>query len=279
MRAIDLRHMGREHVICCWELDGVLIDPGPQSCEDTLLAALDGEQPRALLLTHIHFDHAGTTGSLVRRWPDIPVYVHERGARHLADPMRLVASVSRLYGEDRMRELWGDVKPVPKANLRVLEGGETGVEGGYRVEYTPGHASHHVCYLHVDSGVAFVGDVAGMRIPPSDFTMAPTPPPDIDVAAWERSLDTVRGWGPQTLAMTHFGPVEQVEAQLDAVRERLYEQVRLAGERDLEGFVEAWSARVRAEAGEAAPAYLQTAPPDHLFAGLERWRSQQAEVS
>src|ERR687893_1664354 len=141
MRQIDLRHRGREKVIACFALDGVLVDPGPQSCEDTLLAALDGERPQALLLTHIHFDHAGAAGALVRRWPDLPVYVHERGARHMADPERLVASAARLYGgEDGLRRTWGEVVPVPEASLRVLGGGETVL--GFRVEYTPGHASH-----------------------------------------------------------------------------------------------------------------------------------------
>src|SRR3954469_19954753 len=135
VRAIDVKHMGHEHVICCWEVDGVLVDPGPQSCEDTLLAALAGEQPKALLLTHIHFDHAGATGALVRRWPDLPVYVHERGAPHLVDPSpraggappvpappRLAPPAPRLYGgEDGLARLRGEVVPVPEGNLRVLE--------------------------------------------------------------------------------------------------------------------------------------------------------------
>ena len=126
MRAIDVVHQGREQVICCWEVDGVLIDPGPGITEETLVAALDGLEPRALLLTHIHFDHAGATGALVRRWPDLPVYVHERGAPHMADPARLVASAGRLYGGDEgLRALWGEMVPVPEANLRVLSGGET----------------------------------------------------------------------------------------------------------------------------------------------------------
>src|ERR687893_425619 len=148
MRAIDTRHMGQEKVICCWEVDGVLVDPGPQSTEETLLEALGGEQPRALLLTHIHFDHAGATGALVRRWPDLEVYVHERGAPHLIDPSKLLASAERLYG-DKLEYLWGEILPVPKENVRVLGGGESVL--GMRVAYTPGHASHHVCYLHEDS--------------------------------------------------------------------------------------------------------------------------------
>src|SRR5829696_5225295 len=125
MRQIDVRHRGLEKVIGCFEVDGLLIDPGPQSCEDTLLDGLGGERPRALLLTHIHFDHAGAAGALVRRWPDLPVYVHERGARHLAAPQRLVASATQLYGEEGMREMWGEVVPVPEDNLQVLTGGET----------------------------------------------------------------------------------------------------------------------------------------------------------
>ena len=158
MRAIDVRHKGVEKVICCFEVDGVLIDPGPEISVGTLLDALDGERPRALLLTHIHFDHAGASGALVRRWPDLPVYVHERGAPHMADPAKLVASAGRLYGgEEGLRELWGEVIPVPEANLRVLSGGERDVEGAFRVEYTPGHASHHVSYFHEAVGLRVRG--------------------------------------------------------------------------------------------------------------------------
>src|SRR5215217_7449278 len=137
MRFIDVLHKGREKVIGCWEVDGVLIDPGPGITEQTLLEGLgEGFEPRAILLTHIHFDHAGVSGSLVRRWPSLPVYVHERGAPHLADPERLVRSATRLYGEEDMQRLWGEVVPVPEGNLRVLTGGEREIEGAYTVEYT-----------------------------------------------------------------------------------------------------------------------------------------------
>src|SRR3954447_20327737 len=158
MRAIDVRHQGREKVICCWEVDGVLIDPGPAIAQETLLAALDGLEPRALLLTHIHFDHAGASGALVERWPGLPVYVHERGAPHMVDPSRLVASARQIWGEDFDR-LWGRVIPVPEENLHVLSGGET--VDGFEVDYTPGHAKHHVSYFHRDTGHAYVGDMAG----------------------------------------------------------------------------------------------------------------------
>ena len=274
MRAIDVRHQGREKVICCWEVDGVLIDPGPGVTEETLLAALGGERPRALLLTHIHFDHAGVSGALVRRWPDLPVYVHERGAPHLVDPSRLMASAGRLYGGDEgLRALWGEMVPLPEENLRVLQGGETDVEGAFRVEYTPGHASHHVCYFHEPSRWAFVGDVGGARIPPHEFTVAPTPPPDIDVAAWKASIALVRAWEPVALGLTHFG--EAGPDQLDRALEALDIQVELEGSTDGEaGFVAAMEQRVRAGCGEDADAMLAATPLDQLHMGLARWRKK-----
>jgi glyoxylase-like metal-dependent hydrolase (beta-lactamase superfamily II) len=276
MRAIDVLHMGREKVICAWLVDGVIVDPGPQSTEGRLLAALDGVQPRALLLTHIHFDHAGATGSLLRRWPDLPVYVHERGAPHLVDPEKLVASAGRLYGgEEGLKRLWGEVVPVPEENLRILSGGERDVEGAFRVEYTPGHASHHVCYLHEPSGWAFVGDMGGVRVPPADFTLAPTPPPDIDVEAWERSIATIAAWRPSTLALTHFGSHDDPEAQLERCREALHAEADLAAEHDLDGFVAAIEARVREAVGADAESMVQAAPPDQLFQGLDRWRKKR----
>jgi glyoxylase-like metal-dependent hydrolase (beta-lactamase superfamily II) len=275
MRPIDVLHHGREKVICCWEVDGVLIDPGPGITESTLLEALDGATPKALLLTHIHFDHAGVTGSLVRRWPDLPVYVHERGAPHMVDPARLVASAGRLYGGDEgLLKTWGEMLPVPEANLRVLAGGETAVEGAFRVAYTPGHASHHVSYLHEPSRFAFVGDVAGARIPPADFTVAPTPPPDIDLAAWERSVATIRAWEPAALGITHFGAAEDPGAQLDAVLEALYAQRDLAAATDMDAFVAAMDERIRARCGADADAMIQATPLDQLYLGLDRWRTK-----
>jgi glyoxylase-like metal-dependent hydrolase (beta-lactamase superfamily II) len=276
MRDIDLLHLGRERVIGCWETGGVLVDPGPQSCEATLLDALGGERPRALLLTHIHLDHAGISGTLVRRWPDLPVYVHELGAPHMADPGKLVVSVARLLGEEEMRTQWGEVVPVPEENLHVLKGGETILDGEFRVEYTPGHATHHVSYLHEPSGTALVGDVAGIRIPPSDFTLAPTPPPDIDVEAWERSLDLVAEWRPARLALTHFGAAEDPEAQLEANREALRSQVRLVESAGQAAFEQEMLERVESATGEAAGAYLQIAPTEHLYLGLDRWRRRRA---
>ena len=275
VRLIDVRHLGRERVIGCWELDGVLIDPGPTSSMDNLIEALDGREPRALLLTHIHLDHAGAAGSLVRRWPELPVYVHERGARHLADPGKLLASAERLYG-DQMERLWGEVVPVPQANLHPLTGGEEVL--GLRVAYTPGHASHHVSYLDPASGRAFVGDVAAVRIPPSDFVIPPTPPPDIEIELWEESIDRILDWEPASLGLAHFDAIERPEEHLELVRERLREQAALARELSAAAFEERIRAQVAERADpEAGEAMLQAVPPEQQWAGLDRyWETRKS---
>jgi glyoxylase-like metal-dependent hydrolase (beta-lactamase superfamily II) len=274
-RAIDVLHLGRDRVICAFEIDGLIIDPGPTSCLDTLIHRLGPVEPRALLLTHIHLDHAGATGALCRRYPRLKVYVHERGAPHLVDPSKLLASAARLYG-DAMDELWGEMVPVPEDRITVLRGGET-VEG-FRVAYTPGHASHHVCYLHEEAGDAYVGDMAGVRIPPNPDTLAPTPPPDIDVEAWLDSLHTIASWNPQSLGLTHFGQVTDVEEQLHRIRTALLDSAdsaRLDGE---EVFIAALERRL-SEATDPATVetYEQAAPPDQLYAGLERYWRKKAE--
>jgi glyoxylase-like metal-dependent hydrolase (beta-lactamase superfamily II) len=268
VRLIDVRHLGRERVIGCWELDGVLIDPGPTSSLDNLIAEL-AEPPRALLLTHIHLDHAGATGTMVRRWPELPVYVHAIGAPHLADPAKLLASAARLYG-DQMDRLWGEVASVPEANLNPLSGGEEVL--GFEVAYTPGHASHHVSYLHRDTGRAFVGDTAAVRILPSDFVLPPTPPPDIDLDLWDRSIERILDWEPASLGITHFGAVEEPEAHLEVVRERLREQARRADELTADRFEREVRQRVAAAADtETAQALLQAAPPEQQWFGLDRY--------
>jgi glyoxylase-like metal-dependent hydrolase (beta-lactamase superfamily II) len=271
-RLIDLVHQGRDRVIGAWELDGAVIDPGPQPCLGTLLDALGGEAPRALLLTHIHLDHAGASGALVRRFPSLAVYVHEAGAPHLADPSKLLASAARLYG-DEMERLWGEVLPVPEPNLHPLRGGEE-VEG-LRVAHTPGHASHHVAYLDVRGGEAYVGDVAGVRIPPAGLILAPTPPPELDLEAWERSLEIVEAWAPRALRLTHFGEVEGVEAHLAAVRESLRRWAAEARAGDRERFLAALETVLEGEEPAVADRYQLAVPPEHMWLGLERyWRKR-----
>ena len=277
MRLIDVMHLGVPRVIGAWVVDDVVIDPGPTSCLRSLLEGLDGERPRALLLTHIHLDHAGASGSLVQRWPDLEVYVHERGARHMRDPERLLASARMLYGEDMDRRL-GEMVPVPEENLRVLSGGERLFDGAFEVAYTPGHASHHVSYLHHD-GTAFVGDTGGVRIATSSLTVPPSPPPDIDVEKWHESIERIAAWKPERLVQTHFGASEDVEAQLGELSARLDDWAARAREQDIDTFM----AGVRAEIAEnAAPELLETyeqaAPADQLYAGLERYWRKRADA-
>ena len=275
-RLIDVMHLGVPRVIGAWVVDDVVIDPGPTSCLRSLLEGLDGDRPRALLLTHIHLDHAGASGSLVQRWPDLEVYVHERGARHMADPERLIKSARMLYGEDMDRR-WGEMVPVPEQNLRVLHGGEKLFDGAFEVAYTPGHASHHVSYLH--DGTAFVGDTGGVRIASSSLTIPPSPPPDIDVERWHASIDLIRAWKPQRLVQTHFGWSDDPEAQLDELSARLDDFAARAREQDLDTFIAAVRAEIEEHADpELLEAYEQAAPPDQLYAGLERYWRKRAEA-
>lgn len=276
MRVIDVMHLGRPHVIGCWEVDGALVDPGPQSSMETLLEALGDEQPRALLLTHIHLDHAAATGALVRRWPELEVYVHERGARHLVDPSKLLASAARLYG-DQMKYLWGEIVPVPEANVKPLTGGENVL--GMRVAYTPGHASHHVCYFHEESGTAFVGDVAAVRIPNVDLVVPPTPPPDIDIETWLESIAMVESWRPERLALTHFGAIDDPIEHLEIVRQRLREEANLARDLPEQEYERRHRERVAvaAETDEAAEELIQSVPPQYQWRGLNRYWEKRAE--
>ena len=262
---IDLLHLGRPSVIGAWRVGDTIVDPGPSSCLATLLARLERDPPRAIALTHIHLDHAGASGSLVARFPDLEVWVHERGAAHLIDPSRLIDSATRLYGE-QMQRLWGEVLAVPAERLRVLHGGER--LGPFSVAYTPGHASHHVSYLHEPSGRAFTGDVAGVRIG-AGRVLAPTPPPDIDLRAWRASLDTIERWRPRSLDVTHFGGFDDVAEHLAALRAHLDEVEMWAAQGDEASF----AARVRARAseGQSAGSYAQALPPEQSFQGLARY--------
>jgi glyoxylase-like metal-dependent hydrolase (beta-lactamase superfamily II) len=284
---IDVLQLDRERVIGAWDLGGAIVDPGPESRMETLLAGVT-EEPRALLLTHIHLDHAGAAGALVERFPDLEVWVHAKGAPHLVDPTKLLASANRIYG-DRMGPLWGRVVPVPERNIRVLEEGETVEVAGRRlaVEYTPGHASHHVVYFDDSDGTAYVGDVAGVRIPPSDLVQPPTPPPDIDVPAWTRSIDLVAEHEPRFLALTHFGSVDDPLPHLERTKQVLHEQADLArrmleehGDTAAAGL--AFVAEVHRLAEERSDA--QTArgldvgsPVEQRWAGLRRYWQKQAQ--
>jgi glyoxylase-like metal-dependent hydrolase (beta-lactamase superfamily II) len=287
---IDLRFLGYEGLVSTGVLMGPegisLIDPGPASTAGALEEGLRRlgasiQDVHAVLVTHIHLDHAGGTGALVAAKPDMLVFVHERGARHMVDPSRLLDSASRLYGSE-MERLWGDIRPVPEGNVRALRGGEQlPIGGGVEVAYTPGHASHHVSYFHRASGMAFVGDTGGILIPGSRHVLPPTPPPDIDVEAWAESVDRIRAWKPRRLFLTHFGAVEEADEHLSAMVTELEAMSTLArdvlagGGTEAEQetrFVSAMVRRLRSRMPEEEAArYEKAVPLAHCWMGLARY--------
>ena len=277
MRDIDVRHLGVPLVICCHVIDDVIVDPGPESTMDTLLAELGDWQPAKILLTHIHLDHAGAAGALAQRWPETEVWVHERGARHMLDPSRLMASAARIYGDD-MDRLWGGMHPVPEDRLRVLSGGET--IGPWRVEYTPGHAWHHVSYLHEPTGTAMVGDVAGCRIADGPI-LPPTPPPDVDLEAWHASLRTVAAWDPERIAITHFGTWEDVDDHLEAMHEGLDRWGEISRRLDDAGYAAAIEEEMRTKTSDPAiaEAFTRAMPPKMLWAGWARYWAEREKAA
>jgi glyoxylase-like metal-dependent hydrolase (beta-lactamase superfamily II) len=220
---IDLVHGGVARTVGAYLLDtsqGLsLFDCGPSSCIPALKAGLAERgfelgDVRNLLLSHIHLDHAGAAGSLVREHPELQVWVSEVGAPHLVDPSRLERSARRLYGET-FDGLWGELAPVPEENVHIADGRAAGLE----VFAAPGHASHHVCYF--DGSTLYAGDAAGVRIQPSRSVLPPTPPPDVDVEAWYRTLEEVERHAPERLALIHFGLADDVSRHLAELRERL----------------------------------------------------------
>ena len=275
-REIDVHFQGAEQAVCTHVIDGYLVDPGPDSSVGTLLAALGDERPEAVLLTHIHLDHAGGVGALVEKWPDLEVWVHENGAKHVIDPSRLVASASRIYG-DAMERLWGRIVPVPEANVRILSG-EGGEAGPFEWAYTPGHAVHHAAYRHKDTNIVFSGDVAGVRIGDGPI-LPPTPPPDIDVEAWHASIEQIAAWEPAALAITHFGTfADDVPRHLAVLHEELDRWAQVARRTDEAGF----EAEIRAAlaGSDQEQGYLKAMPPDTLYGGLARyWKKRDTAAS
>jgi glyoxylase-like metal-dependent hydrolase (beta-lactamase superfamily II) len=204
-----------------------LIDPGPGITVPALLTSLKdvGFEPRDvthLLLTHIHLDHAGATGELVRRMPQATVYVHSNGAPHLIEPSKFIASASRIYG-DKMYDMWGDIEPVPAERMQAIEGGDILNVAGRRLEvhYTPGHASHHVIFFDVHTGELFAGDAAGVRLQGTNYVRPPAPPPDLDLEAWSASIDKLKQLRPDVLYLTHSGPADNPTQILEHLREKL----------------------------------------------------------
>jgi len=224
--------LGEEGIVGSYLVAGngevAIVDPGPGSMVDSLLAAIReaGFEPQDvthILATHVHLDHAGNAGTLARLMPEATVYAHSKGALHLLDTTKVVASASRIFGE-RMKLLWGEIEPVPQDRLRVIERGDIIPVAGRRLEvhYTPGHAVHHVTYFDAHSGEAFVGDVAGARLQGIDYVRPPTPPPDLDLEAWSESMQLVKRLHPDVIYLGHFGGYSDINPLFAELRERLY---------------------------------------------------------
>jgi glyoxylase-like metal-dependent hydrolase (beta-lactamase superfamily II) len=229
---IDLHFQGEPGVIAAYLVENggeyALVEVGPTSTIDVLLdgiqeAGISLDAVSKLLVTHIHLDHAGAAGSLVRRFPHLQVFVHEVGAPHLTDPSRLLASAQRIYG-DRMDLLWGEVLPVPAANIVALSDRDVVPIGGTELMalYTPGHASHHVAYVDAREGEIFTGDVAAIRLQGFDYIRPATPPPEVDLALWTMSLERLRTCSTNTLHLTHFGSFTDVDRHLTAAHDQLF---------------------------------------------------------
>jgi glyoxylase-like metal-dependent hydrolase (beta-lactamase superfamily II) len=273
---IDLLHGGAARTVGVYLLDtseGLsLFDCGPSSCIAALKAGLAERgvelgDVNNLLLSHIHLDHAGAAGSLVREHPELRVWVSEVGAPHLIDPSRLERSARRLYGET-FDGLWGELAPVPEQNVRIAGDRAAGLE----VFAAPGHASHHICYF--DGSTLYAGDAAGVRIQPSRSVLPPTPPPDIDVEAWYRTLEQIERRAPERLALIHFGLADDVSRHLAELRERLDTWAK----RVEEGMAEAeFVAAAKADLPpDEADGYDRAMPFWQSYAGLRRYWDTRA---
>ena len=277
---IDLHHLGIDRSIGCYLLDTAdgpaLFDCGPATTVEALKAGLAAEglalaDVRHLLLSHIHLDHAGAAGVLVREHPALQVHVSEIGAPHLVDPSRLERSARRLYGE-AFDTLWGELVPVPEANVHIVGARVAGLD----CFPTPGHASHHVSYLD-DDGTLYAGDAAGVRIQPGRQVIPPTPPPDIDVELWQRTIDEIDRREPERLALVHFGVADDPTRHLADLRLELWDWAEFvlggAGE---EEFIEYVRAEL-ANAGEDVTTYDVAMPLWQSYRGLARWAEKQRE--
>jgi glyoxylase-like metal-dependent hydrolase (beta-lactamase superfamily II) len=287
---IDLGFQGRQGVIAAYLIAGndevALIETGPTST----LAALTGginaagfavSDLTAVMPTHIHLDHAGAAGVLARDNANLTVYVHPFGAPHLVDPAKLIASATRIYG-DQMGPLWGEIAPVPEPQVRPLADGETIFIAGRTLTalFTPGHANHHIAFWDAASGAVFTGDVGGIRMPGTDYVCAPTPPPELDPAAWVDSIARLKSLNARRLLLTHYGAFDDVEAHLDQILPHLDDFVAIAEQSVTEGgdqeeLTRALHNRMAAELGDVSEdtlVNLEWATPSYMAAlGLTRY--------
>ena len=278
LEPIDLHHQGADRIIASYVLDTddglALFDCGPSTTIPALEAGLADQgltlnEIKHLLLSHIHLDHAGATGTLVREHPHLQVHVSSIGAPHLVDPSRLERSARRLYG-DSCDTLWGELAPVPEANVHVAGERVLGLE----CFPTPGHASHHVCYLDRD-GTLYSGDAAGVRIDPGRFVLPPTPPPEFDLDAWQATLEELEARAPERMALIHWGVFDDVQRHLADLRLELYEWADfIRGGAGLDEFTEYVKLELR-DAGEDTGHYDLAMPLWQSYQGLKRWAERR----
>jgi glyoxylase-like metal-dependent hydrolase (beta-lactamase superfamily II) len=291
---IDLGFQGRQGIIAAYLIAGndevALIETGPSSTLPALAqginaAGFDVADLTAVLPTHIHLDHAGAAGVLARDNPDLTVYVHPFGAPHMVDPSKLIASATRIYG-DKMESLWGEIAPVPEPQVRALADGETISIAGRVLTalFTPGHANHHIAFWDAASGDLFTGDVGGIRMPGTDYVCAPTPPPELDPAAWAKSATRLQALDARRLLLTHYGAFDDVDAHLDQLLPHLDDFIAIAEKANARGasqeeLTAALHDRMAAELGavpEATLVNLEWATPSYMAAlGLTRYLAKR----
>ena len=239
--AIDTFYGGRERFTAAYLLDAdepAIVETGPSTSFEPVVAGLErlgiGVADLAhIAVTHIHLDHAGGVGRIAERFPNATVWVHERGARHLADPTRLVESVTSIYGADTTSTLFGPVEPVAAQRIRALEDGDHIELGGRRLEAitTPGHAKHHVALADSSTGAVFTGDALGIHPPEARSLRPATPPPDYDLELAVGSIERIRERARGAIVLfSHFGPVHEVERICDLATERFRTWTQAVGE-------------------------------------------------
>jgi glyoxylase-like metal-dependent hydrolase (beta-lactamase superfamily II) len=281
LEPIDLLHQGNARTIAAYVVDTddgpALFDCGPTTTVAALKAGLaqhglELTDVRHLLLSHIHLDHAGAAGVLVREHPALQVHVSEIGAPHLVAPERLERSARRLYG-DTFDTLWGELAPVPEANVQVVGDRVLGLD----CFPTPGHASHHVSYLDRD-GTLYSGDAAGVRIQPGRFVMPPTPPPEFDLDTWQQTLEEIERRDPERLALIHWGVADDPRRHLAELRLELYDWADfIRGGADVDEFTEYVKTELR-DAGEDTGQYDLAMPLWQSYQGLKRWADRHARA-
>ena len=292
---IDTRLGGWDRVTAGYLIEGpapVLVETGSRSSVPTLLGALDalGVGPRdlaAVVVTHIHLDHAGGVGDVARAFPEATVFVHEKGARHLADPSRLVASAGQVYG-DLLDSLYGRLDPTPAERIRVLADGEEIVVGpGHTLTAvdSPGHAKHHLAVHDSGSGLLFAGDAVGVRLPDAGVLRPATPPPDFDL---EQALQSLRRFAerrPAGIALAHYGLVPEPSTVLEEAAETLSRWAAVAERawrdgRDVAAALESAFAADLAGVDGSHQEKLDTLNGVHSnAAGLRRWLEKREGAS